>query len=136
MVTFGTSSSPKILICVYNNGFPPHELMLKKEAPTKPMRSLNPGLGYCNGTRLRVVELKPNIIHTKIKTGERRGQDVLIPIIVFKSDGNDASFPFQLRRKQFLVQTAFAMTIKKVQEQTMHNLGLYLASPCISRCQL
>ncbi|GMF56350.1 unnamed protein product [Phytophthora fragariaefolia] len=100
------------------------------------MRNLNPDLGLCNGTRLRVVELKPNVIHAKIMTGERRGQDVLIPRIVFISDGNDASFPYQLRRKQFPVQTAFAMTINKAQGQTVHNLGLYLASPCFSHGQL
>ncbi|GMF48415.1 unnamed protein product [Phytophthora fragariaefolia] len=127
---------PEILNSVNINGIPPHKLTLKKGAPIMHMRHLNPDLGLCNGTRLRVVELKPNVIHAKIMTGERRGQDVLIPRIVFISDGNDASFAYQLRRKQFPVQTAFAMTIKKAQGQTVHNLGLYLASPCFSHGQL
>ncbi|GMF18234.1 unnamed protein product [Phytophthora fragariaefolia] len=127
---------PEILNSVNINGIPPHKLTLKKGAPIMLMRNLNPDLGLCNGTRLQVVELKPNVIHAKIMTGERRGQDVLIPRIVFISDGNDASFSYQLRRKQFPVQTAFAMTINKAQGQTVHNLGWYLASPCFSHGQL
>ncbi|GMF82096.1 unnamed protein product [Phytophthora fragariaefolia] len=127
---------PEILNSVNINGIPPHKLTLKKGAPIMLMRNLNLDLGLCNGTRLRVVELKPNVIHAKIMTGERRGQDVLIQRIVFISDDNEASFPYQLRRKQFPVQTAFAMTISKAQGQTVHNLGLYLASPCFSHGQL
>ncbi|GMF37475.1 unnamed protein product [Phytophthora fragariaefolia] len=123
---------PEILNSVNINGIPPHKLTLKKGAPIMVMRNLNPDLALCNGTRLWVVEHKHNVIHAIIMTGERRGQDVLIPRIVFISGGNDASLPYQLRRKQFPVQTAFAMTINKAQRQTVHNLGLHLASPCFS----
>ena len=100
------------------------------------MRNLNPNLGLCNGTRLRIVDLKPHVIHATIMTGERQGQDVLIPRIVFISDANANEFPFRLRRKQFPVQLAFAMTINKAQGQTVQNLGLYLATPCFSHGQL
>ncbi|KAG3050949.1 hypothetical protein PI125_g26366 [Phytophthora idaei] len=100
------------------------------------MRNLNPDLGVCNGTRLRIVELKPHVIHTTIMTGERQGQHVLISRIVFISDGDSREFPFRLRRKQFPVQPAFAMTINKAQGQTVQNLGLYLPTPCFSHGQL
>ncbi|KAG2987174.1 hypothetical protein PC128_g23429 [Phytophthora cactorum] len=100
------------------------------------MRNLNPDLGLCNGTRLRIVELKPHVIHATIMTGERQGQHVLIPRIVFISDGDSREFPLRLRRKQFPVQPAFAMTINKAQGQTVQNLGLYLSTPCFSHGQL
>ncbi|XP_061436207.1 uncharacterized protein LOC133361288 isoform X1 [Lethenteron reissneri] len=45
-------------------------------------------------------------------------------------------FPFRLRRKQFPIVPAFAMTINKAQGQTVHNLGLYLPTPCFSHGQL
>ncbi|GMF49612.1 unnamed protein product [Phytophthora fragariaefolia] len=90
---------PEILNSVNINGIPPHKLTLKKGAPIMLMRNLNPDLGLCNRTQLQVMELKPNLIHANTMTVERRGQDVLIPRIVFISDGNDASFPYQLRRK-------------------------------------
>ncbi|KAG3047226.1 hypothetical protein PI125_g26874 [Phytophthora idaei] len=100
------------------------------------MRNLNPDLGLCNGTRLRIVEINPHVTHVTIMTGERQGQHVLIPRIVFISDGDSREFPFHLRRKQFSVQPAFAMTINKAQGQTEQNLGLYLSTPCFSHGQL
>ncbi|GMF61010.1 unnamed protein product [Phytophthora fragariaefolia] len=52
---------PEILNSVNIKGIPPHKLTLKKGAPIMLMRNSNPNLGLCNGTRLRVVELKPNV---------------------------------------------------------------------------
>ncbi|KAG3230955.1 hypothetical protein PI124_g23949 [Phytophthora idaei] len=126
----------EVLHTVNINGIPPHKLTLKKGAPIMMMRNLNPDLGLCNGTRLRIVEINPHVTHVTIMTGERQGQHVLIPRIVFISDGDSREFPFHLRRKQFSVQPAFAMTINKAQGQTEQNLGLYLSTPCFSHGQL
>ncbi|KAG2793974.1 hypothetical protein PC116_g27302 [Phytophthora cactorum] len=126
----------EVLHTVNINGIPPNKLTLKKGAPIMMMRNLNPDLGQCNGTRLRIVEIKPHVIHATIMTGERQGQHVLIPRIVFISDGEAREFPFRLRRKQFPVQPAFARTINKAQGQTVQNLGLYLSTPCFSHGQL
>ncbi|KAG3237939.1 hypothetical protein PI124_g17085 [Phytophthora idaei] len=126
----------EVLHTVNINGIPPNKLTLKKGAPIMMMRNLNPDLGQYNGTRLRIVELKPHVIHATIMTGERQGQHVLIPRIVFISDGEAREFPFRLRRKQFPVQPAFAMTINKAQGQTVQNLRLYLSTPCFSHGQL
>ncbi|KAG2763393.1 hypothetical protein PC116_g26741 [Phytophthora cactorum] len=100
------------------------------------MQNLNPDLKLCNGTRLPIVELKPHVIHSTIMNGERQDQHVLIPRIVFISDGEARQFPFRLRRKQFPVQPAFATTNNKVQGQTVQNLGQYLLTPCFSHGQL
>ncbi|OWZ15654.1 Helitron helicase [Phytophthora megakarya] len=97
--------------------------------------TMHPDLGLCNGTRLRIVNQKDHVIHATIMTGERRGQHVLIPRIVFISDNDANAFPFRLRRKQFPVQPAFAMTINNAQGQTVQYIGLYLATPCCSQCQ-
>ncbi|KAE9276432.1 hypothetical protein PR003_g29064, partial [Phytophthora rubi] len=132
----GNFFEPEVLHTVNINGIPPHKLTLKEGAPIMMMRNLNPDLGLCNGTRLRVVKLKPHVIHATIMTGERQGQDVLIPRIVFVSDGDSRDSPFRLRRKQFPVVPLFAMTINKAQGQTVQNLGLCLATPCFSNGQL
>ncbi|KAG2781315.1 hypothetical protein Pcac1_g8753 [Phytophthora cactorum] len=126
----------EVLHTVNINGIPPHKLTLKKGAPIMMMQNLNPDLGLCNGTYLRIVELKPHVIHATIMTGERQGQHVLTPRIVFISDGEARVFPFRLRRKPIPVQPAFAMTINKGQGQTVQNLGLYLSTPCFSHGQL
>ncbi|KAE8896816.1 hypothetical protein PF003_g19204 [Phytophthora fragariae] len=66
----------EVLNSVSVNGIPPHKLTLKVGAPIMLMRNLNPDIGICNGARLRVVKLKPHVIHATIMTGERRGQGV------------------------------------------------------------
>ncbi|KAE9079010.1 hypothetical protein PF010_g22923 [Phytophthora fragariae] len=132
----GNFFEPEVLHTVNINGIPPHKLTLKEGAPIMMMRNLNPDLELCNRTRLRVVKLKPHLIHATIMTDERQGQDNLIPRIVFVSDGDSRDSPFRLRRKQFPMVPAFAMTINKAQGQTVQNLGLYLATPCFSHGQL
>ena len=118
------------------NGIPSHRLLLKKGAPIMMIRNLNPAEGLCNGTRLRVVELKTHVIRATIMTGAHHGKEVLIPRIIFISNNDIKDFPFRLRRIQFPVVPAFAMTINKAQGQTVHNMGLYLPKPCFSHGQL
>ncbi|GMF46096.1 unnamed protein product [Phytophthora fragariaefolia] len=126
----------EVLHSINTNVIPPHKLTLKKGAPIMTMRNLNPDLGLCNGTKLRIVQPKPHVIHATIMTGERQGQHILIPRIVFISGGDRREFPFRLRRKQLPVVPAFAMTINNAQGQTAQNLGLNLATPCFSHGQL
>ncbi|OWZ08497.1 Helitron helicase [Phytophthora megakarya] len=124
----GDFFEPEVLHAVDLNGIPPHKLMLKKGIPIIMMRNLNPDLGLCNSTQLRIVDLKDHVIHATVMPGEHRGQHVLIPRIVFISDNDASEFPFRLRRKQFPVQPAFAMTINKAEGQTAQYFGLYLAT--------
>ncbi|OWZ17965.1 Helitron helicase [Phytophthora megakarya] len=131
----GDFFEPEVPHAVNLNSIPPHKLLLKKGIPIMMMRNLNPDLGLCNGTRLRIIDLKDHVIYATIMTGERR-QHVLIPRIIFISDNDASEFPFRLRFKQFPVQPTFAMIINKAQGQTVQYLGPYLATPCISHGQL
>ncbi|XP_058122371.1 uncharacterized protein LOC131285143 [Anopheles ziemanni] len=95
------------------SGIPVHRLRLKRYTPVLLLRNLNTERGLCNGTRLQIVSLRPHCLHARILTGKRQGEDVLLPRIF--CDSNDATLPFQIRRKQFPVQVCFAMTINKAQ---------------------
>jgi ATP-dependent DNA helicase PIF1 len=116
------------------SGLPPHKLHLKVGAVIMLLRNLNTRRGLCNGTRLVVEELKNNVIKAKILTGNSSGEQVLIPRIVFIP--SDEDIPFQLRRRQFPVRLAFAMTINKSQRQTFDKVGIYLKTPVFSHGQL
>lgn len=49
---------------------------------------------------------------------------------------SDPDMPFSLRRVQFPVRPAFAMTINKAQGQTLQMAGLFLPTPVFSHGQL
>nr|CAD2208897.1 unnamed protein product [Meloidogyne enterolobii] len=115
------------------NGFPLHELKLKKNAIVMLIRNLNIEQGLCNGTRMLVQELRTNLIVCRLLTGDRVGQLVYIPRITLCCDGE---YPFDLHRHQFPLVLAFAMTVNKAQGQTLEKLGIDLSKDVFSHGQL
>lgn len=65
-------------------------------------------------------------------TGSAEGNVVFIPRIDLITDSD---LPFQLKRRQFPVKLAFAMTINKSQGQTMDKVGIYLPTPVFGHGQ-
>ncbi len=74
-----------------------------------------------NGTRLIVVKLMQHIIDAEIATGPNKGRHVFIPRfhVLSITPSDTERMPFTLRRRQFLLRPAFAMTINKAQGQTL-----------------
>ena len=133
----------------YNNTFPPeywnaisqpsmapHRLRLKVGMTIMAVRNMDPPR-VCNGTRLRIVEIKPHLIHTKILTGDHIGESYIAHRILMPSKENDKRLPCPFVRKQFPIRPAFAMTINKAQGQTLKYVGIDLKSrSCFSHGQL
>ncbi|XP_013639704.1 PREDICTED: ATP-dependent DNA helicase PIF1-like [Brassica oleracea var. oleracea] len=116
-------------------GLPRHCLKLKVGAPIMCLRNMDVADGLCNGTRLIVTQLLPHVIEGRIITGNKiAGHPVWIPRVFVTP--HDTKFPFRMRRRQFPVTLAFAMTINKSQGQTLESVGLFLPRPVFSHGQL
>lgn len=112
-------------------GLPPHKLQLKVGSVIIMLRNINqPRL--CNGTRLAVNRLSPNMIEATILKGKYKGEVVLIPRIPL----SPTESPIEFKRLQFPIRLAFAMTINKAQGQSLSVCGINLENPCFSHGQL
>jgi ATP-dependent DNA helicase PIF1 len=113
----------KFLNSLSMSGVPPHTLTLQEGCPVILLRNM-PG-GLANGTRLIVVKLMQHIIDAEIATGPDKGRRVFIPRLNITPSDTER-MPFTLRRRQFPLRPAFAMTINKAQGQTLQTVGVYL----------
>ena len=127
-----TDLPPKVLNNMYRPGLPVHNLTLKVKALVMCMRNMSREV--CNGTKLQVQVLHQNLIDCTILTGPARGSSISLPRITL----TDKSSPDTviLRRKQFPVSLAYAMTIDKSQGQSLQRVGIALETPCFAHGQL
>ncbi|EOA12259.1 hypothetical protein CARUB_v10008029mg [Capsella rubella] len=126
--------SQEFLNSINVSGLPKHELTLKKGAPIMLLRNIDPKGGLCNGTRLIVTQMANHVIKARIVTGNGVNEKVLIPRMFVSLP--DAKFPFRMRRRQFPVVLAYAITINKSQGQTLEYVGLFLPKPVFTHGQL
>jgi hypothetical protein len=115
------------------SGVPPHELHLQEGCPIILLRNMTNDLA--NGTTLIVIQLMQHVIETEVATGPAKGQRVFIPWLSITPSDTER-MPFTLRRRQFPVRPAFAMTINKAQGQTLKMVGIFLPKPVFTHGQL
>jgi ATP-dependent DNA helicase PIF1 len=120
-------------ICI--SGMPLHLTTLKVGSTVILLRNLDYAGGLCNGTRLIIVHLGRHMLEGRILTGNHRGQTAFIPRISLDT-ATSSGLPFTLRRRQFPVRLAFAMTINKAQGQSLRVVGIHLHTPVFSHGQL
>jgi ATP-dependent exoDNAse (exonuclease V) alpha subunit len=76
------------------------------------------------------------VLEVKLIGGEHDGQVALIPRITLSPTEGQTGFAFVLKRRQFPVRLAFALTINKSQGQSVKHVGIDLRVPVFSHGQL
>ncbi|EGT54381.1 hypothetical protein CAEBREN_32751 [Caenorhabditis brenneri] len=114
-------------------GLPPHRLKLKIGAIVMLIRNLDVRNGLCNGSRMVVKQMGERVLGCELITGPRKGEAVLVPRITLTYD---TDIPFVLKRNQFPIRPACAMTVNKAQGQTFDRIGVLLDNPIFSHGQL
>ncbi|XP_052821802.1 uncharacterized protein LOC128247061 [Octopus bimaculoides] len=109
----------------------PHKLFLKVGVLIMLVINFDPPK-LCNGTRLTVKTLSPNVIEATIITGCASGEEAFVPRIPIKP----TDMPFEFKRTQFPVRLCFAMSINNAEGQAFKFTGLHLIEPCFSHGQL
>ncbi|XP_057376187.1 uncharacterized protein LOC130697273 [Daphnia carinata] len=125
---------PEILNTFNVSGLPTHQLKLKIGAIVILLKNIDSRQGLCNGTRLILKALRENLIVAEIAAGKHKGHNVFLPRMSMSP--TDSDLPFKLKRLQFPVLVAFAMTINKSQGQTFDRVGIYLPKAVFSHGQL
>lgn len=117
-------------------GLPPGELRVKIGCPLILLVNLAPSRGLCNGTRVVLRRTSHRILEVSIVGGSHNGSIALIPRVSLVPNSDGSNFPFVLRRRQFPVRLAFAMSINKSQGQSLKVVGLDLRVPVFTHGQL
>lgn len=128
-----TEMATEVLNTFQASGLPQHLLKVKVNCTIILMRNLNVQRGLCNGTRLRLIELRNHVLKCVILTGDKAGEEVYIPRITLKEE---EKFPVAFRRHQFPVKLAWAMTVNRSQGQTLDMVGLNLTHQAFASGQL
>ena len=126
--------TPEFLNSCELPGLAPHRLQLKVGMMVMLIRNLDVENGHCNGVKYVINNLLSRVIEMTSLNGSNPGAKLLVPRIIMIS--NDSTLPFALRRKQFPIRPAFAMTANKSQGQTLARVGIYLGQDFFSHGQL
>ncbi|GBO36156.1 hypothetical protein AVEN_234051-1 [Araneus ventricosus] len=125
---------PEFLHDLTPSGMPPHALMLKKGVIVMLLRNLNSKQGFCNGTRLSITGLHDRPTSAKIVSECNPGGVLFLTRVELAP--SDVNLPFVLKRRQFPLIPAYAMTINTSQGQTFDQIGIYFDEPVFSHGQL
>ena len=117
-------------------GLPLALLCLKVGCPVILLRNLDLGEGLCNGTRMVVLNVRRKVLQCRIISKNRRFRSKVVLIPRIRLSPNAETLPILLKRLQFPVRLAFALTINKSQGQSVEHMGINLQISVFSHGQL
>jgi len=104
------------------SGMPEHELRLKVGAVVILLKNFNIKAEHCNGTRYIIKAIgKYRLVLEKLKCNEDDENKILI-LPRIPTCSTQSNFPFTLKRTQFPIKLAYAVTFNRAQSQTVTGL--------------
>ena len=85
------------------------------------MRNLDLHRGLVNGAEVLLLSVREFSITVRMPSG----QDAVLPRISFTVQPEESGLPFTLLRRQFPIIPAYALTVHRVQGQTLRFVGLF-----------
>ena len=104
---------------------PLHSIKLKLNQPINLIRNIAHSEGLCNGTRLIIKGMHRHFLEVEIPTGKNKGKRYFIP--KFGITPTDSETPILIKRVQFPIRSAFAMTINKSQMTQFLHMGSFMS---------
>ena len=118
------------------SGLPIANLELKQGCPIILLRNLDNKRGLCNGTRATITHMSNRVLQVRLLGGDHDGDIAFIPRITLSPSIHGVQFTVHLKRRQFPVQLAFAMTINRSQGQSVQHVAVDLRTPAFAHGQL
>ena len=103
-------------------GSPPAVLQLKIGARYMILRNFDPQRSIINGVEVSLLAIRPYSLTVRLPSGKT----AVIPRINFFIEPAVSGLPFTLIRRQFPLIPAYALTVHRVQGQSLRTLGLYV----------
>eukprot|EP00808_Paulinella_micropora_P018170 g13820.t1 len=117
-------------------GLSRHSITVKKGTMVVLLRNMDTAHGLCNGTRL-IIESASNFRISAHIINEGPHQVLRVTLSrVMHTTNPDHHLPFLLKRTQFPIALAYAMTIHKAEGQTIKKACVFLSEPVFSHGQL
>jgi hypothetical protein len=105
-------------------GVPPAELLLKVGGRYMIMRNLDARRLMLNGTIVTLRAIQTYSLRVELPSGLL----VFLPRISFIVKSDASGLPFDIIRRQFPIIAAYALTVHRIQGQTLIRMGLFVAS--------
>jgi ATP-dependent DNA helicase PIF1 len=117
---------PEVVAGIRMNGAPPSCLKLKVGARYMIIKNMMKNV--FNGVRCQLMAFAGSkCVFVKLLSGPGVGTTILLPACVFTVPPESSGLPFSVRRRQFPLIPAYAVTIHKAQGQTLRTVGLYIS---------
>jgi ATP-dependent DNA helicase PIF1 len=116
---------PEYIASLNFGGVPPAQLMFKPHARFMIIKNYSPP-DVCNGVLCELLCWSKFNVQLKLLAGPGKGRIVMLPRCQFSINESLSGLPFTIRRWQFPIIPAYAVTIHKSQGQTLSRVGLII----------